>query len=108
MQPQQITVDTATLKAVLKRDVEMVTLKRDAYQKQASGLKLVLVSKNPTQTMSDLLSFPGVITYLRGLKEVAECEQALMERQLRVLRERLQRVESDIVIPGNVPGTIIT
>ena len=105
MQPQ-IQVDTATLKAVLKRDIETVSNKKAAYDKQIKGLDGIISASKSTHNTYSLLGVKGVLTYLYGLRAVAACEANLMDRQLATLKERLSRVESDIITPGPVPGVL--
>ena len=106
MQPQ-ITVDTATLKTILRKDIEMVSNKKNAYDRQYCGLNEMLNTK-VIPVVSGVLGFPGVSTYLKGLRAVAACEANLMDRQLVSLKERLSRIESDIITPGSIPGSLIS
>jgi hypothetical protein len=105
----QIQVDTATLKAILKRDIEMVSKKKAAYDKQVKGLSKILDTTKALPTMEIILSSPGVLTYLAGLREAAICESNLQSRQLVTLKERFRRIESDIITPGgNAPGSLVS
>ncbi len=100
----QIIVDTATLKAVLKRDIEMVSNKKAALDKQYRGLGEMLNAK----VAPPMLGWSGVSTYVKGLRAIAACEANLMDRQLVTLKERLSRIESDIITPGSASGTLIS